>query len=70
MLDQAPPDTDKLHVFFNKDPMILPRDSADGWSYDTATRRLRFMGSACASLQAGTVRHVDVVYGCPLPPVE
>jgi hypothetical protein len=69
-LDKAPPDADKLYVFFNKDPTVLPRDGADGWSYDTATRRLQFVGSACASLQAGTITHVDVVYGCPLLPVE
>lgn len=69
VLASAPPDPDELHVFFDDDPAGVPGDGV-GWSYDASTQVLRFHGSACDALRAGTVADVDVVYGCPEPVLE
>jgi hypothetical protein len=69
-LDDAPPNTAELYVFFNDDPAAVASDAGDGWSYEPTTRRLRFHGSACEQVKAGAVSDIDVVYGCPRPVVD
>ena len=69
-LDAAPPDPSELHVFFDDDPNAIAGDSANGWSYEPATRRLRFNGDACEQVKSGAVGDIDVVYGCPQPVVD
>ncbi len=66
----APDDLDKTFVFYNKTELV-PRDPghAAGWDYDPATTKLRFYGSYCDRLQAHVVTDLDVVFGCPTPPV-
>jgi len=66
----APDDLDRTYVFYNKTELV-PRDAthAAGWDYDPATGKLRFYGSYCSRLQARSVTDLDVVFGCPSPPV-
>jgi hypothetical protein len=69
-LDEMPPDPDELYVFFDDDPAGIPSDDTDGFSFDAASLRLRFYGSACEAVKSGQVTDIDVVYGCPLPVVD
>ena len=69
-LGAAPPSTTGLYVFFDGDPQAIPQNEADGWSYDSSTLQLVFHGSVCDHLQGGTVKNIDVVYGCPRPVVR
>jgi hypothetical protein len=67
--DQAQDGTD-LYVFFNNDPKPLERSDDDGWSFDAEAHRLRFHGDACTQIETGSVKDIDVVYGCPKPTVD
>jgi len=67
VLDKAPADANAIYVYFNDDPNGVPKDSANGWSYDPVTKKLSFNGSSCTQLKSGTVTDIDVVYGCPGP---
>lgn len=66
----APDDLDHTYVFYDKTELV-PRDPAHvaGWDYDPATTKLRFYGTFCSRLQARSVTDLDVVFGCPAPPV-
>lgn len=70
VLDSTPPDTSKIFVYFNDNPTGVPNDGANGWSYDPVTKKLSFNGASCAELKSGTVKDIDVVYGCAGPVVE
>ncbi|MFO0568420.1 MAG: vWA domain-containing protein [Polyangiaceae bacterium] len=70
VLDNAPADANGIYVYFNDDPTGVPKDGANGWSYDPVTKKLSFNGSACTTLKSGSVTDIDVVYGCPGPIVE
>jgi hypothetical protein len=65
-LSEVPPDPAMLFVFFN-DEERLDRDEADGWTYDEDTNTVIFHGSACDRIEAGEIRDIDIVYGCPEP---
>jgi hypothetical protein len=69
-LGKAPPNTDALYVFFDDQPTPIPQNSPDGWSYDATTQEIEFQGGACSDLQAGSVKNIDVVYGCPRPIIK
>ena len=68
-LDEVPPDPDQIYIFFDDDPAGVPVDPANGWTYDPATNTITFHGSACMSIQDGSVVEIDIVYGCNMPPV-
>jgi len=59
---------DEIEAFFN-DEQQVPRDPSgtDGWDLDVGKGVLTFFGAACQTLQSGTVRDVDVVFGCAEP---
>lgn len=69
-LGKVPPDPSKLYVFADK--VQLPRDpnKAMGWEYDPKTNSVTIYGKSCDDLKAGTIKVVDIVYGCPKPPVN
>lgn len=69
-LGKVPPDPSKLYVFGDK--VQLPRDpnQAMGWDYDPKTNSVTIYGPSCDALKAGTIKVVDIVYGCPKPPVN
>ncbi|HEY4180010.1 MAG TPA: vWA domain-containing protein [Kofleriaceae bacterium] len=68
-IDPAPADLGLTWVYFGTD--LVPRDTtqAAGWDYDAATHQMTFYGSYCDSLTTHTVTDVDVLYGCPTPPI-
>ena len=68
-LDQVPPNADEIYVFFDKDPAGVPVDGTNGWTYDPTTNSVTFHGASCDAVQTGTVTEIDIVYGCPMPPV-
>jgi hypothetical protein len=69
-IDPAPEDIDQTWVWFQNTQQV-PRDvtHTDGWDYDPATMKLRFYGSYCNQLETMAVTDVDVIFGCPLPPL-
>lgn len=69
-LGSSPPDAEQLFVFFNDDPAGVPNDAAEGWSYEGSTRLLEFHGRACEELRSGSVKDLDVVFGCAKPVIE
>jgi hypothetical protein len=69
-VEDQPQDATDLYVFFNNDPKPLQRSDDDGWSFDAKAHRLRFHGEACNQIDAGSIKDIDVVYGCPKPTVD
>ena len=69
-VDPAPPDIDQTYVFFGNTELV-DRDTthAKGWDYDPATMKLTFYGTDCERVQTHVVTDVDVVFGCPTPPI-
>jgi hypothetical protein len=69
-VDPAPPDIDKTYVFFGNTELV-DRDTthANGWDYDPATMKLTFYGADCERVRTRVVTDVDVVFGCPTPPI-
>jgi hypothetical protein len=70
-VDPAPPDPSQLYVWFD-DVTMVPHDPThmDGWDYSTTTQLLTLYGAACTSLQNHTVTSLEVMYGCPSPPIQ
>ena len=69
-VDPPPPDIAKTYVFFGNTELV-DRDTSHtrGWDYDPATMKLRFYGSDCERVQTHVVTDIDVVFGCPTPPI-
>lgn len=65
-LDQEPPDPNDFFIYFNNSKKLL-RDDPNGWSYDAASRKLQFLGSACDDVKAGRIEDIDVIFGCDAP---
>ena len=67
-LGTKPPDPSMLYTFFDKKD--VPRDPthAAGWDYDAAKNQVTVYGSYCDALKAGTVKVVDIVFGCDMAP--
>ena len=61
-LASVPVDRDLVNVYF--DTRIVPADPVDGWSW-SGDQSIALAGSACAELEAGDVRQVQVLFGCP-----
>lgn len=67
-LGTTPPDPTKLYVFVDKTtPVSRDPSKTIGWEYDPVTNRVTLYGKTCTDLQAGTLKSVDIVYGCPSP---
>lgn len=69
-VDPAPENLDETYVFFDNSELV-PHDPsrAAGWDYDPATMTLAFYGTYCERVQRHQVDDVDVVFGCPVPPI-
>jgi len=67
-VDPAPPDLSQTYVIFDHQTLV-PQDPTNGWSYDAATQTLTLNGSSCDALKAHTVTAMDLVFGCPTPPI-
>jgi hypothetical protein len=62
VIDQPPPDTELVNVYF--DGEALAYDEDDGWTW-TSDTSLTVHGEACKRLEDGLVGNVQVVAGCP-----
>ena len=71
VVSPAPTDLDETYVYFSGNQLV-PRDTThmDGWDYDPASMELTLYGNDCTVLQNHTVTEVDVLFGCPTPPIQ
>ena len=69
-VNPPPPDLAQTYVFYENTELV-PRDPthAAGWDYDPVTMTLTMYGSYCDRLKSKVVDDVDVVFGCPTPPI-
>jgi hypothetical protein len=69
-VDPSPPDLAQTYVWFDHTHMV-PRDEthAAGWDFDPASQQLTLYGSYCTDLVQGATTQIDVVFGCPQPPI-
>ncbi|MGE0323005.1 MAG: hypothetical protein AB7S68_11915 [Polyangiaceae bacterium] len=61
-LNQAPPDRNKVNVYF--DTTLVPSDDSDGWRWVDDTH-IEIVGARCVELQSAKVDQVQIVSGCP-----
>jgi hypothetical protein len=64
-LTAPPKDPAKVWAFF--DGVMVERNDTNGWTLDTTATKVTFVGDACVKLQSGSVKDVQVVFGCPQP---
>jgi hypothetical protein len=69
-VDPPPADLAMTYVWFEGNEPV-PRDPTHtaGWDYDSATQMITLYGSYCDRLKTHVVDKVDVIFGCPTPPV-
>ncbi len=69
-VDPAPPDAGQLYVWFDHTTSV-PRDPShtSGWDYDPATHTVTLYGTSCDELKTHTVATVNIIFGCPNPPI-
>ncbi len=69
-VDPAPADLAQTWVYYDKTELV-PHDPthAAGWDYDGATKKMTMYGGYCDRLKTHVVDDIDVVFGCPTPPV-
>jgi len=70
-VDPAPTDLSQTWVYESGNQLI-PRDTthANGWDYDDANQHLTLYGPPCDHLKDLTVTMLDVIFGCPTPPIQ
>ncbi len=63
-------DPSLLYVFYDKKPTAIAQDKShkSGWDYDAASNSITFYGQDCTDLKNGTIKVLDIVYGCNVPP--
>lgn len=71
LVDPAPLDLGLTYVYFENTEEV-PRDPThtEGWDYDPATMLMTLYGTACSRVQDHSVDDIDVVFGCPVPPLD
>jgi hypothetical protein len=69
-VDPAPLDLAQTYVWFEKSELV-PHDPTHmaGWDFDPATGMLTLYGMYCDRLKSKAVDTLDVIFGCPSPPV-
>lgn len=66
-VDDPPAVAEQTNVYL--DGVVLPADLEDGWRWmDPDLTRIELLGDACDRLQAGKVKSVQIVSGCPTEP--
>jgi hypothetical protein len=70
LVDPPPEDVAQTYVWFDATELV-PRDPSHmaGWDYDPATQLITLYGAYCMRLKTHAVTKVDVIFGCPSPPV-
>jgi hypothetical protein len=51
------------------DGTAVSADPVNGFTYDAASNSITFKGTSCDKVKAGGATKVDVIYGCPSPPI-
>jgi hypothetical protein len=69
-VDPPPADLAQTYVWFEQTELV-PRDTSHmaGWDYDAMTQMITLYGMYCDRLKTHVVSKVDVIFGCPSPPV-
>ncbi len=65
-LETAPPDPTHVNVYL--DDVVVPPDTANGWTLDGTTVTLT--GTTCARVMSGEVLDLRVIAGCPTVPAK
>jgi len=70
IVDPAPADLGQTWVYYEKTELV-PHDPTHmaGWDFDAATKKMTMYGGYCDRLKTHVVDDIDVVFGCPVPPV-
>jgi hypothetical protein len=64
-MGQSAPDPTLINVTL--DGAAVPKDPANGYSFDAQSDTVTLHGTACAKLQGDAAAKVSVIYGCPPP---
>lgn len=69
-VDPPPQDLAQTFVWFSGTELV-PRDPGHmaGWDYDATTQMITLYGMYCDRLKSLAVTRLDVIFGCPSPPV-
>jgi von Willebrand factor type A domain len=67
-LSMAPDDPSLIVVTVDGSPVVM--DATNGFTYDAGSQSMTFHGAVCDAVKNGTAKQVDLVYGCPPPPVK
>ncbi len=49
---------------------VSSNDPTNGMTYDAGSTSVTFHGTACDKIKSGAATKVDVLYGCPSPPIQ
>jgi hypothetical protein len=67
-MGQTPPDASQIYVW--EDGVQVQVDAANGYSYDAASNSVTLNGSSCDKVKNQPNTKVQVIYGCPTPPIS
>jgi hypothetical protein len=67
-LQTTPPDPTQVYSFFDKMDVTRDPSHMNGWDYDATSNTVTFYGAACMQLRSGTVKVLDIVFGCDQAP--
>jgi hypothetical protein len=62
-LPMQPPDSNSVGIYLDKS--LVPRDSANGWSFGASTQTIVLAGSFCAAVTAGAASSLQALFACP-----
>ncbi|MES1205921.1 MAG: hypothetical protein ABUS79_08285 [Pseudomonadota bacterium] len=68
-LGDAGPDSDPTRLTVTVDGVPFGKDEPDGWAFDPGDKSITFKGSTCDGLMAGTLKTVQLLFGCKVGPV-
>jgi len=60
------PKSDMTKVTVTVDGVSSPKDDPNGWHFDPGMTSITFSGTTCDYLMKGTLKNVQVLYGCKL----
>jgi hypothetical protein len=60
------PHSDPTKVTVTVDGVVSPKDDPNGWHYEPGMSSITFSGTTCDYLMKGTLKTVQVLYGCKL----
>lgn len=67
VLTQKPADASLVVAYIGG--VAVPQDPANGTTYDAGSNSIQFHGTSCDKIKSGAASSLDIVYGCPSPPI-